>query len=438
MTEQGVPPPERLDSWKAIADYLGRDVATVRRWERLHKLPVRRIAGPGRSVFAYVTEIDEWLRARPGTEVTKVTVEKTESVIEDVPPERGHRIRRWPWAAAGLLAVSALWWSIPLLTSGSLPVRGEFIDTAIVMYSKSGAEAWRYSFGPENRIVRKATYSEVRVLSGTPPGVLAATSYYEQFDKHLKSGQLLWFTPKGKLTRTFAFDDLLVMGGKPYQQPWVMTDFRAYESNGQRRIAVSARDNNWWPSVVTVLDGEWRRTGTFVNTGWVQQLHWLSSDKLLLSGFSNPFDGGMVAIVNAGALDGQSPPSDKAEFSCPSCGDPAAMRYVVLPRSEVNRASGAGLNEARPIVQDNRVIVHTIEVNRHAESVEAIYEFSLGLELERATYGDRYWEMHRELEAAGRLDHPRERCPDRDGPPEISVWDRTAGWQKVSTRSKSR
>src|SRR5215213_1118373 len=70
MNDQGVPPSERLDSWKAIADYLDRDVATVRRWERLHRMPVRRIAGRGRSVFAYVSEIDEWLRAMAPVEST--------------------------------------------------------------------------------------------------------------------------------------------------------------------------------------------------------------------------------------------------------------------------------------------------------------------------------------------------------------------------------
>ena len=52
----------RLDSWKAIADYLRRDVSTVRRWEKTAGLPVRRLAG-SQSVFAYPADIDAWLRA---------------------------------------------------------------------------------------------------------------------------------------------------------------------------------------------------------------------------------------------------------------------------------------------------------------------------------------------------------------------------------------
>ena len=57
--EQG----RRLDSWKEIADYLGRDVRTVIRWEKDKGLPVRRLPGGKRqSVFAFAAEIDAWLR----------------------------------------------------------------------------------------------------------------------------------------------------------------------------------------------------------------------------------------------------------------------------------------------------------------------------------------------------------------------------------------
>lgn len=64
---------ERFDSWKAIADYLKRDVATARRWEKELGLPVHRVpGGPGRSVFAYRSDIDAWLSG-PHSEATTRT-----------------------------------------------------------------------------------------------------------------------------------------------------------------------------------------------------------------------------------------------------------------------------------------------------------------------------------------------------------------------------
>ena len=41
-----------------------------------------------------------------------------------------------------------------------------------------------------------------------------------------------------------------------------------------------------------------------------------------------------------------------------------------------------------------------------ADAVEALYEFSPSLELLSASFGDRYWEAHRALEAEGKLGYP--------------------------------
>ena len=56
---------ERLDSWKEIAVYLKRDVATVRRWEKRESLPVHRhLHEKLGSVFAYASELEAWSEGR--------------------------------------------------------------------------------------------------------------------------------------------------------------------------------------------------------------------------------------------------------------------------------------------------------------------------------------------------------------------------------------
>jgi TRAP transporter TAXI family solute receptor len=55
----------RLDSWKEIAAYLKRDVATARRWEKREALPVHRhLHEKLGSVYAYPSELDAWLEGR--------------------------------------------------------------------------------------------------------------------------------------------------------------------------------------------------------------------------------------------------------------------------------------------------------------------------------------------------------------------------------------
>lgn len=60
----------RLDSWKEIAQFLGRGERTVKRWETERGLPVHRVPGSGRSaVFAYTHELNGWLRSRPDADL---------------------------------------------------------------------------------------------------------------------------------------------------------------------------------------------------------------------------------------------------------------------------------------------------------------------------------------------------------------------------------
>jgi hypothetical protein len=54
---------ERLDSWKDIATYLGRNVRTAMRWEQGKGLPVHRLPGGQRqAVFAWRHELDAWMK----------------------------------------------------------------------------------------------------------------------------------------------------------------------------------------------------------------------------------------------------------------------------------------------------------------------------------------------------------------------------------------
>src|ERR1700743_2336501 len=55
------PDPDRLDSWKEIANYFRREVRTVQLWEKREGLPVHRhFHKQLGSVFAFRSELDAW------------------------------------------------------------------------------------------------------------------------------------------------------------------------------------------------------------------------------------------------------------------------------------------------------------------------------------------------------------------------------------------
>lgn len=79
----------RLDSWKEIAAFFGRDERTVKRWEHSRGLPVHRIPGSGRSpVYAYKHDLEAWLRngktpVRPA-QASQVPAAKPSAQVNDL------------------------------------------------------------------------------------------------------------------------------------------------------------------------------------------------------------------------------------------------------------------------------------------------------------------------------------------------------------------
>ena len=435
--------PERLDSWKSIADYLDRDVATVRRWEKSQGLPVRRVpGGRGRSVFAFRHEIDEWLtRAATDGEAEGATDGDAAATLPLAPATRATlRWRRWI-AVFALLAMAAagITWAARARKARLSRLNVELTPAGIIARAASGEERWRYAFPPDARALVEGSGrgdKGVLVVNGDEPGYIAGTMYsIATADESNRSGELFWVGEDGTLRRRFSFNDHLQFGAGPYDPPWGITDYRAHPDLGGARVAVSAHHLHWWPSIVTLLDERWHRTQTFVNAGWIERLLWLDGNRLLIGGYNNALEGGMVAILDPNDMNGHWPFTDDPDYQCSSCGNALPLKYVVMPRSEVNKVTGSQFNRAVIEWTKNRVVVRTIEETRDVGSAaEAIYEFTPDLQLQKASFGDRYWEVHRALELGGRLDHPRERCPDKDGPRLIHVWTRDSGWEKVATR----
>ena len=78
---------DRIDSWKEIAAYLGRDARTAIRWEKERGLPVHRVPGGQRqAVFSYRHELDAWLAGSyRSKDVTAAPAERSAETSEGSP-----------------------------------------------------------------------------------------------------------------------------------------------------------------------------------------------------------------------------------------------------------------------------------------------------------------------------------------------------------------
>ena len=94
---------DRLDSWKAIAHHLGRDIRTVQRYEA-EGLPVYRHAKHG-SVYAYKSEMETWWTSREHT----MRQERAEPSLASETSQLRRYLRPAIYIAIGIaIALSAL------------------------------------------------------------------------------------------------------------------------------------------------------------------------------------------------------------------------------------------------------------------------------------------------------------------------------------------
>jgi hypothetical protein len=112
---------DRLESWKEIASYLGREVRTVQLWEKNEGLPVHRQQHTRQgSVYAFRSELDAWRSARASSPALAEAQPEPESQLTPA-----HRKSPALWLVAALvlvLAIAALaLWKNSLRSVGDIP-----------------------------------------------------------------------------------------------------------------------------------------------------------------------------------------------------------------------------------------------------------------------------------------------------------------------------
>ena len=427
----------RLDSWKEIAEYLGRDVRTATRWEA-QGLPLHRVpGGRGSSVFAFTDEIDAWMAspraARAGADVPEAVPHPAPApATTPVPP----RSRRRAALVSGLVvavAVAGVWLSSRRDGLDADTLRASVTPTEVSLSDASGRTRVIHRFAPGALMLTKAPV-RLRDIDrdGTADALVAVVAYDDPAARTTAGGEILNVAIAGGVHWRFAFDDVATFGVGKNAGPWAVSDWQVDSFGAGDRIAVAAHDFTWWASIVTVLGADGRRRGSFVNPGWIESVLWLEDGRLAVGGFNNLRDEAVLAILDGSQLAGQAPGSAGTAFACLSCPDDAPLFYATFARSEVNRVTASRFNRAQVGSRDGTILVTTSETGSERSEVNAMYEFDRDMRLLSARYSDRYWDEHRRLELEGRLTHTRDTCPERDGPPAIHVWSQ-AGWQRVAS-----
>jgi hypothetical protein len=466
-----LPPPlgARLDAWKEIAEYIGRDVRTAIRWEHERGLPVHRVPGGKRgTVFAFTHEIDGWLLAvnhsADGQEPFEPPRQPGADSSQSRPASSGEtpqRSARSGWFAllAGsltLLLVAGL-----ALQAGVLGVRPASTDrvaaiklagSELAALDEGGRLLWKHDFGrrvldcedPEGR-PRPSVFTSTDLDSDGRPDLVVNVGF------DLGNGlpgwdELFAFSAQGRVLWSHRIEETLVFGAGAFSPPWHSAgspapqsgpQVAAFEVDGQRRIAWAQSHRTWWPSVLTVFDASGRFLSRWVHGGVIHVVtpaKGPSGPVLLLGGVSNSREAAFFAVLDARHVEGSGPEEPGSPFECLSCTAGRPLRYFVIEPSE-QRLAVSPYNHIPTVTTDPT----GVEVHAHESSpespfdVRAVARFSPAFDLEHIAWTSSWASGHRRLERAGKLDHPIESCPERGRSPRVREWTQDAGWRDVQT-----
>jgi len=431
---------DRLTSWKEIAAFLGCDERTAMRWESLG-MPVRRIPGAKRGrVYASRREISAWLRGR------------SESVSEEPVTANGAggaakaspwRSRRWKYIVAAALGIGIGMIAALRTLHPPNPQRAAIVGSELTAYDGEGRAIWKYDFprrlqapeGSPDFDPRENERTHVEDLNGDGRNEVLAAATYGMDEPH--SDELFCFGPGGALQWRYEPKEQFRFFGRAARGPWKLHASTIVRSGGAKTVWASFADPQFAPTFVASIDASGRPAVRYVSSGNVNALLGVTKGPdtfIVAGGVNNEYRAAAVAVLNARQAAAASPQSRGNRFECLDCPSGRPMLYMLLPRSEVNLASGLPYNWVQMMERrDPGILVSTLEKRGSATTsdVGQYLQFSIDFLPQSITMSAGYREAHEYLEKHGAIDHSWAECKEQTYPATVRVWDPARGWRET-------
>ena len=381
--------PRVLRSWKEIAAKFGVSARTVQSWEADLGLPVHRNPGAKGRVYAYETELDDWMRSHEGTEAQ----------IPDLPATpRRRSVAAWVAVAVLLAAVGGLaFWRTRILPPSPIGIRVE--KNLLIALGANEGELWRYRLEaphtPAPDQVTSGSDHLIADLNGDGSSeVVCAPSYPSSYPRSSRvlcfssQGKLLWRFEPGRLVRT--------KSGHNYPPPFVTAGVHLVRLGAERGIGILVLGlNTYFPFQAALLSPDGRLLREYWHAGHIQKvaiadLDHDGMDEIYLGGISNQAHQAALVVLRPDRMAGADlePESYYQLAGFPSPVEEARIHFARIPGLK-DRAQWNQVTVVVPEGSGLRVHVRepqTIPVH----DLAAIYHFSPDLRLLSVDLSDNY------------------------------------------------
>ena len=391
-----------LSTWGEIAEHLGVSIRTAQHWEKDKGLPVRRLAGEKGRVWAIPVELDRWREAH--------LVEK--------PTERpaSRAVGLWAVVAtAGLLLAAGAYL---VSTRKGPPADFHHDGRSLVVTDEQGRELWRKPFAetfhrdstPEKILEnKKAWFGD---LDGD--GRVELLYAYAPTTRESTGDILFCFSETGREKWRFVPGKTVASRVASFPPPYHLARLMPMASDRDRtkRIVVTSFHGTRYPSQVVVLShqgavlGEYWHSG-HLGKGELADLDGDGNQEIVFAGISNGYGAATLLVLDPSDLGGASHEGNP-DYQLQSLPAGREKARLLFPRTCINRKFDPYGAPHRLVVRGDSIEVAVSERTLGPEGVNllAFYYLNRRLELTNVLVNDPFKVYHRELEAAGQLDHP--------------------------------
>lgn len=385
----------KLDSWKEISAFLGRDVRTCQRWEKELGLPIHRFDNSVRPrVFAYRDEIERWMREQSSML----------GLTGASPRRRISPILLIAGAAAVLTAV----FLISLLRRPSRPADFRIYGSKLVILDENRRQIREIETGftmLENNQMYKQHFQQKRIIEREfcLPHIMirditgdgAPEILFKVQTKDLRHSDLLiCYSASGREMWRRRIGRRTVYGGDVIENDYLICGFDVIRLSrgGPLHILLIANHKTRFPGLLTLLDADGNTLAEFWNTGRINDYALLDVNDdgrldILAAGYNEEHRCPCCAALDGDRPGGRSPALDEPYLmgeGLPCC----VLAYILLPTA----AAGDVLDKNSPIewisiasgepereIRLENIITYTLNYRLELTDIKLLERFLLDL-----------------------------------------------------------